>query len=1525
MKKITQNLLVIVVLICFGFNGSAQCGPFTGALPVGNYAIPGCFPTVADAVTYINANGVTGAGTVQFDVAAGHTETAPASGITLNGSGAAGNLATGNANTAIVFKKNGAGANPTITAPLWAAGGLRDVILKIIGGDYITFDGFTIQENPGNTVVTVGGTNTMTEVGIGFFIATATNGAQFNTIQNCTVTLNSNFPNSVGIFSTSSSSVTNVLPIATSSAGTNSNNKIYSNNISNVAYGFYAICEPVTATLNETGWDVGGTSAATGNTIVFGNPTASGLGWSKFSSLSVAGIHFRNQADVNVQFNTITSAALAYSQTNLGGVVITKSGIPSPVGVAYSATIKNNNITLTTDGLQAVTGIEFGYGNTTANLIGSNNTISLIGTTSGASTGWYYGIKANYPSNSATFSDNIISMNHSGSGTFAGSAYFINSDGATNDLTVQGNLLQTVGSHLKATGQFFGISNVGNVSNSVTIGGSPSTANTINITRFGSGTFNVYGIFSDGASTATSSYNVNYNTINLSATTGSNGTFGINNTNGVATTNKFFNHNTITLAGAPNGVTDGLFISNGNVTASDNSITIATASSNVFGIDFSVIGSITSGVANNNTFTLSSSGNSTPTIRAITTSATSVTNGFTITNNTINSIASTTVTGSPVFHGIRVSSGTNNVISGNTIKNFTTAVTIGSATVSGISVLGGTNTSVFNNNLYNLSSSALGSSTSLSGVTIASLTPVLNTTIYNNFISDLKAPSVSLANAVVGIACNTPSSTYTIYHNTIKIGGASPLAGGSNFIALGVGVNGNVATTLLDLRNNIINMNVTPSGVGFASCVAFSSGTAHAAPLGFSSASNNNIYSINTGVNNYLFVQGANTTSPLVNGYAVTGLTPNVTNNINNDVNFNATCGLYKTFMGGTRETMTYNENNLTALTPTGVFAPSGLSFAENGAQVIAAITNDFNAVPRTPTNDIGALQFSGTAQVYTNPSVLPAFVPVASICSGGTLASLPTTSTNGITGTWSPALDNTATTTYTFTPNAGQCATTASLTITVNPNITNTTTITACNTYTWSVNGTTYNTSGSYTNTVGCTTDVLNLTIQPFITYYQDADNDGYGNPAVAVMACVAPTGYVAVGTDCNDAVAAINPGAIDVCLDGIDNDCNGIIDNVGLPGGCVPITTTIVSATCGAVINNLSVTILANFISGAQGYRFRIRNMVTNAVIIADRPVNSFALTNYPGITLSTLYQVDVALKLNNVWQPFYGTPCSVTTPTPTTTIGAQCGTTLTSMTQYVYCNYIQDITGYRFRITNTLTNAVQVLDSNLNRFYFNQVTNRTYGTVYLVEVALRNTDGNYLPYGTGCTISTPPFPTTALQSSQCNHTVSGNSESIVAVAVPIATAYRFLLFNTALGYSQQIERPLNSFNLSMFTGLVAGATYSVQVAVKVEGVFGPFGAVCNLTLPGVAREVIAVSDFAAIAYPNPFAENFMLDVKTDSDAVINLSIYDMLGKRLEGKTIPAAEVNSIQLGDNYPSGIYNLVLSQGQYTQTLRVIKR
>jgi predicted outer membrane repeat protein len=59
--------------------------------------------------------------------------------------------------------------------------------------------------------------------------------------------------------------------------------------------------------------------------------------------------------------------------------------------------------------------------------------------------------------------------------------------------------------------------------------------------------------------------------------------------------------------------------------------------------------------------------------------------------------------------------------------------------------------------------------------------------------------------------------------------------------------------------------------------------------------------------------------------------------------------------------------------------------------------------------------------------------------------------------------------------------------------------------------------------------------------TYYIDADNDGYGNVGSFESACSAPTGYVALGSDCDDSDAHTNPSAIEYC-DGIDSDCDTV-----------------------------------------------------------------------------------------------------------------------------------------------------------------------------------------------------------------------------------------------------------------------------------------------------------------------------------------------------------------------------------------------
>jgi hypothetical protein len=174
--------------------------------------------------------------------------------------------------------------------------------------------------------------------------------------------------------------------------------------------------------------------------------------------------------------------------------------------------------------------------------------------------------------------------------------------------------------------------------------------------------------------------------------------------------------------------------------------------------------------------------------------------------------------------------------------------------------------------------------------------------------------------------------------------------------------------------------------------------------------------------------------------------------------------------------------------------------------------------------------------------------------------------------------------------------------------------------------------------------------------------------------------------------------------------------------------------------------------------------------------------------------------------------------------------------------------------------------------------------------------------------------------------------NTEQLLANLVTGGTMYRFKITNAALGYTYVYDSPSRAMQLVNIPNLLPCTVYSVQVAVQIGSIVGSYSKICTITTPGGCTRAETPKDspklneeFKAVAYPNPFAENFKLDVKTSSEASIQVRVYNMLGKLVEDKQVQSSDIESFEVGNNYPSGVYNVIVTQAENVQTLRVIKR
>jgi len=634
-------------------------------IAAGTYTIPGDYNTIADAVTALNTQGISGR--VTFNVAAGYTETAPTGGVIL---GSTTLNATLSSVKTLTIQKFGVGANPVITAPVGTSTTV-DGIFILQGVDFTTIDGIDLKESIANTTAT-----TLMEWGYSFVNLDATDGCQGNTIQNCTITFTKLVNNiAIGInFGHYLATSNTALTIATTS-GLHNDNKVYSNTIigslsSAINFTGYAAASPYT--FFDQNNDIGGTDPSTGNTIVnFGGLVGGSFYITNYALFAL----YQNNA--NISYNTVTFAPdglgcvgiYAFGTnstftcnnnklTAAGGLSYygSSTSFSTHVGIYSNAagtnlTANNNTINWAISGLytgtvQACYGINFpGTGNFTA----TNNNISVSQSASGALYGVLSGstgllnistdtIKltnpvatnglaaAIYQSAKAT-SETIQNNNFAGSTLLSsgtnGVAYLIYDNNATNDRTITGNYVSSTITHSStSTGNTFGYYCA---TATAPTGGRVLIANNnfSNITKSGTGAF--YGIYYGPTVATTQTYNISNNTVS-----------------------NIYNASAATIFGIYHlsGTTDSLYANN---------ISSLTAGSAVYGIFSGSTNTVTSHIYKNKIYSLLSTGVSGVTYGITIAAGTSVD----VFNNLIGDLKATASTGTTdVVRGINITSTT---------------------------------------------------------------------------------------------------------------------------------------------------------------------------------------------------------------------------------------------------------------------------------------------------------------------------------------------------------------------------------------------------------------------------------------------------------------------------------------------------------------------------------------------------------------------------------------------------------------------------------------------------------------------------------------------------------------------------------------------------------------------------------------------------------------------------------------------------------------------------------------------------
>ncbi len=429
------------------------------------------------------------------------------------------------------------------------------------------------------------------------------------------------------------------------------------------------------------------------------------------------------------------------------------------------------------------------------------------------------------------------------------------------------------------------------------------------------------------------------------------------------------------------------------------------------------------------------------------------------------------------------------------------------------------------------------------------------------------------------------------------------------------------------------------------------------------------------------------------------------------------------------------------------------------------------------------------------------------------------------------------------------------------------------------------------------------------------------------------------------------------------------------GTPNSSTAQNPTITYATAGTY--NVTLTATNAFGSDPE--------TKTNYITVnscGSAPVADFSGTPTTLCENSTVTYTDLSTNTPTGWSWSFpgGTPSTSTAQNPTVTY-ANAGTynvTLTATnafgndgetkTTYItvnacpstiiwpgYCNitvpdlgyqlYAKGVPGgaqeYTYRAIEQASNDTLYFVYNSNRVKMEWFPGIKYSKTYALAIKAKK-NGIYGDYSTAsCLITTPDLPLTNLRAVDCNVSIPSFQYEMRANAVKFATLYEFRLTPQGGGSTLYFSNSVYKMRLAWVGGVLLSKNYDVDVRSFKDGVYSPYGPICQITTPSTSARMIFdeeeetnsiilnfVNNLDVTIYPNPNQGDFIyLDVN-GLDANSQFIVTDISGKIVQQQQIDSNSENyngTIRFNEKLNSGFYFVTIVSGNQKITKKLVVR